>query len=136
MRSQFEAGVELKRIDEMRQRKKIASMSSDIHQQMMAVFEDKIDAFAQGFESSQSSELSEVAAEPHRDQSPFPEIERMKARVEFNQEANLVRTQGTETNEEASSRKLRSLTMSFLKEDKMKEAMKERFISKTLAEEL
>jgi len=135
MRSQYEAGVELKRIDEMRQRKKIASMNSDIHQQMMAVFEDKVDAFAQGFESSKSSDLSEVAAGVQRDQSSFPEIERMKASVDFNQEANLIRTQGTETNEETSSRKLRSLTMSFLKDDKMKEAMKDRFISKTLGEE-
>ncbi len=132
MRSQFEAGVELKRIEEMRQRKKTSSMGSDVHQQMMAFFDDKIDAFAQGFESSQSSELSEASDGMKRDKSPFPEIERMKARMEFNPGDNLVKGVGGDTNEEVSSKRLRSLTMSFLKEDKMKEVMKERIMSKTL----
>lgn len=132
MRSQFEAGVELKRIEDMRQRKKISSMGSDIHQQMMAFFDDKIDAFAQGFESSQSSELSEDSDGRKRGKSSFADIEKLKAKIEFNPGDNLVTGVGGETNEEVSSKRLRSLTMSFLKDDKMKEVMMGRIISKTL----
>lgn len=125
----------MKRIEEMRQRKKIVSQGSDSHQQMMMLFEDRLDAFAAGFESSQSSIPSDDAVPRKRDRSPFPDIERMKMEVAFRPDRNMIRSMETETNEEISNRKLKSFTLTFLKEDKMKEAFKTKLLSKTLGNE-
>ena len=55
--------------------------------------------------------------------------------VAFRPDRNMIRSMETETNEEISNRKLKSFTLTFLKEDKMKEAFKTKLLSKTLGNE-
>lgn len=103
----------MKRLEDIKDRKKLETQGLEIHQNMLALFSDKYDAFAAGFESSEtgsvgSSEqsINEIEAKKRF----FDEIMRLKDQLDFSSQKNLLQVE-SELDKELSRSRSRLKTM-------------------------
>lgn len=96
MRSQFDLLTEVKRLDEMKERKKLETQGLEIHQNMLALFSDKFDAFAGGLESSESASVGSSEGQSEELDAKkrfFDEIMRLKDKLDFSAYQSLVQVE-------------------------------------------
>ena len=102
----------MKRITEMRERKKMETSGLEVHQTMMGMFGERFNfaSFGQGFESSESLTVhsSENDTSNEERQHFFDDIRRMKNHVSFDTSANHIHFESVPDEEKFSLNRTRT----------------------------
>ena len=94
LRSNLDVSQELKRLSDMKERKKLEASGAEVHQTMLQIFEQRMGdvGFGRGFESSESS-IDEENQEIDVDEAKrrfFDEVMKLKTQISFDPSTNLV----------------------------------------------
>jgi hypothetical protein len=94
LRSNLDVSQELKRLSDMKERKKLEANGTEVHQTMLQIFEQRMGdvGFGRGFESSESSideENQEIDISEAKNRF-FDEVMKLKTQISFDPKTNLV----------------------------------------------
>jgi len=95
VRSNVDLSQELKRLTDLKERKKLEASGTEVHQTMLQLFEQRIGdfGFGRGFESSDSGSVNSDVPEIDIEEAKrrfFAEVMKLKSEISFDQSANLV----------------------------------------------
>lgn len=95
VRSNADLSQELKRLTDLKERKKLEAGGTEVHQSMLQLFEQRMGdfGFGRGFESSDSGSVDDETPKIDIEEAKrrfFAEVMKLKSQISFDQSANLV----------------------------------------------